>query len=214
MSGWSSKASDGVERRRGRGLKARGGRRETPGKVLKDRRSQRRRGRMGIKCIERAFRIPAPALARDIVPPPPPRSSSCAPSIASSACAVLVGDPRPPVIVAIAEAGTPPRSSPPTATSRNARITSSHSAPPLTRVPTRSATRSSATTDPSTTAVGTLSEPHAVNVRRESKSTPRCNSVAATSRRRPTRSGALRVEGPSFKANVGVELRGASISWS
>ena len=32
MSGWSSKASDGVERRRGRGLKARGGRRDAPGK--------------------------------------------------------------------------------------------------------------------------------------------------------------------------------------
>jgi hypothetical protein len=48
MAGWSSKASDGVERRRGRGLKAaRGGRRETTAKVLKDRRSPRRRGRMG-----------------------------------------------------------------------------------------------------------------------------------------------------------------------
>ena len=47
MSGWSSKASVGVERRRGRGLKARGGRRDTPAKVLKDRRSPRRRGRMG-----------------------------------------------------------------------------------------------------------------------------------------------------------------------
>eukprot|EP00982_Pelagococcus_subviridis_P011999 31135-Pelagococcus_subviridis.AAC.30 len=46
-SGWSSKASVEVERRRGRGLKARGGRRETPGKVLKERRSPRRRGRMG-----------------------------------------------------------------------------------------------------------------------------------------------------------------------
>ena len=47
-SSWSSKASDGVERRRGRGLKARDpGRREAPGKVLKDRRSPRERGRMG-----------------------------------------------------------------------------------------------------------------------------------------------------------------------
>eukprot|EP00982_Pelagococcus_subviridis_P009891 30956-Pelagococcus_subviridis.AAC.3 len=36
-----------VERRRGRVLKARGGRRDAPGKVLKDRRSQRRRSRMG-----------------------------------------------------------------------------------------------------------------------------------------------------------------------
>eukprot|EP00982_Pelagococcus_subviridis_P015684 31419-Pelagococcus_subviridis.AAC.2 len=37
-----------VERRRGRGLKARCERRETPGeKVLKDRRSPRQRGRMG-----------------------------------------------------------------------------------------------------------------------------------------------------------------------
>eukprot|EP00982_Pelagococcus_subviridis_P012585 31180-Pelagococcus_subviridis.AAC.12 len=47
MSGWSSKASVGVEWRRGRGLKARGGRRDTPGNVLKDRRSPRQRGRMG-----------------------------------------------------------------------------------------------------------------------------------------------------------------------
>eukprot|EP00982_Pelagococcus_subviridis_P007696 30708-Pelagococcus_subviridis.AAC.6 len=36
-----------VERRRGRGLKARCGRRDTPGKVLKDRRPPRRRGRTG-----------------------------------------------------------------------------------------------------------------------------------------------------------------------
>ena len=47
MSGWSSKASGGVERRHGRGLKARCGRREAPAKVLKDRRSPRQRGRMG-----------------------------------------------------------------------------------------------------------------------------------------------------------------------
>jgi hypothetical protein len=47
MSGWSSKASVEVERRRGRGLKARDGRRDAPGKVLKERRSPRRRGRMG-----------------------------------------------------------------------------------------------------------------------------------------------------------------------
>eukprot|EP00982_Pelagococcus_subviridis_P008714 30864-Pelagococcus_subviridis.AAC.17 len=48
LSGWSRKASDGVERRRGRGLKARDpGRRDAPGKVLKDRRSPRQRDRMG-----------------------------------------------------------------------------------------------------------------------------------------------------------------------
>jgi hypothetical protein len=46
-SGWSSKASDGVQRRRGRGLKPRGARRDATGKVLKDRRSPRERGRMG-----------------------------------------------------------------------------------------------------------------------------------------------------------------------
>ena len=45
--GWSSKASVGVERRRGRVLKPRGGRRETTAKVLKDRRSPRERSRMG-----------------------------------------------------------------------------------------------------------------------------------------------------------------------
>eukprot|EP00982_Pelagococcus_subviridis_P013089 31215-Pelagococcus_subviridis.AAC.2 len=45
--GWCSTASVEVERRRGRGLKARGGRRETTGKILKDRRSPRHRGRMG-----------------------------------------------------------------------------------------------------------------------------------------------------------------------
>ena len=47
-SGWSSKASVGVERRRGvSGLKARGGRRDPPAKVLKEWRSPRQRGRMG-----------------------------------------------------------------------------------------------------------------------------------------------------------------------
>ena len=46
-SGWSSKASVEVERRRGWVLKARGGRRDTTGKVLKERRSPSRRGRMG-----------------------------------------------------------------------------------------------------------------------------------------------------------------------
>jgi len=48
---------NGVERGRGRGLKARDpGRRDTLGKVLKDRRSPRRRGRMGTSVmIERAF---------------------------------------------------------------------------------------------------------------------------------------------------------------
>ena len=36
MAGWSSKASGGVQRRRGRGLNARDGRRDAPGKVLKE----------------------------------------------------------------------------------------------------------------------------------------------------------------------------------
>jgi hypothetical protein len=47
MSGWSSKASVGVQRRRGRGLKAWCERRDAPAKVLKDRRPPRERGRMG-----------------------------------------------------------------------------------------------------------------------------------------------------------------------
>jgi hypothetical protein len=47
LSGWRSKASVGVERRRGRGLKPEAWRRDAPGKVLKDRRSHRQRGRMG-----------------------------------------------------------------------------------------------------------------------------------------------------------------------
>ena len=55
-SGWSSKASDGVERRRGRGLKARCGRRDAPAKVLKERRSPRRRGRMGTSVQQNAPR--------------------------------------------------------------------------------------------------------------------------------------------------------------
>eukprot|EP00982_Pelagococcus_subviridis_P006953 30358-Pelagococcus_subviridis.AAC.11 len=44
---WKLRASDGVERRRRRGLNARDGRRDAPGKVLKDRRSPHERGRMG-----------------------------------------------------------------------------------------------------------------------------------------------------------------------
>ena len=47
----------GVERRRGRGLKARAGRRDTPGEVLKDRRSSRERGRMGTSVLERALHM-------------------------------------------------------------------------------------------------------------------------------------------------------------
>jgi hypothetical protein len=47
-SGWRSKVSGGVERRRGAsGLKPGGVRRDAPAKVLKDRRSHRERGRMG-----------------------------------------------------------------------------------------------------------------------------------------------------------------------
>ena len=56
MSGWSSKASDGVERRRGRVLKARDERRDAQGKVLKKRRSPRRRGRMGTSVRQNAPR--------------------------------------------------------------------------------------------------------------------------------------------------------------
>ena len=42
----------GVERRRGRGLKARDpGRRDAPGKVIKERRAPRERGRMGTSVI-------------------------------------------------------------------------------------------------------------------------------------------------------------------
>eukprot|EP00982_Pelagococcus_subviridis_P016995 31505-Pelagococcus_subviridis.AAC.13 len=48
----------GVERRRGRVLKARGGWRETTAKVLKERRSPRERGRAGtsVNTEERASR--------------------------------------------------------------------------------------------------------------------------------------------------------------
>ena len=58
ISGWSSQASVGVERRRGRGLKARAWRRETPAKVLKDRRSPRQRCRMGTSVKENAPDLP------------------------------------------------------------------------------------------------------------------------------------------------------------
>ena len=63
MAGWYSKASGGVERRRGRGLNARDGRRETTAKVLKERRSPRQRGRMGTS-VQNAPRIPARRRAR------------------------------------------------------------------------------------------------------------------------------------------------------
>ena len=86
--GWSSKASVGVERRRGvSGLKARGdGRRETPAEVLKDRRSQRQRGRMGTSVIyERAS---GASSIRSRPPPSPPRveASRGTPSRSPSAC--------------------------------------------------------------------------------------------------------------------------------
>eukprot|EP00982_Pelagococcus_subviridis_P016136 31455-Pelagococcus_subviridis.AAC.3 len=58
MAGWSSKASGGVERRRGRGLKPSGGRRDAPAKVLKDRRSHRQRGRMGTSVTRTHLNLP------------------------------------------------------------------------------------------------------------------------------------------------------------
>ena len=61
MLGWSSKASVGVERHRGRGLKPWCGRSETTAKVLKDRRSPRQRGRMGTS-VRRTRLQPARAL--------------------------------------------------------------------------------------------------------------------------------------------------------
>ena len=67
----------GVERRRGvSGLKARDARREPPGKVLKDRRSPRERGRMGTSVNQNA---PSPR-------PRPPPSASASPS--RSLCAL------------------------------------------------------------------------------------------------------------------------------
>ena len=67
----------GVERRRGRGLKARDpGRRDTPGKVLKDRRSPRERGRMGTsvvteracsRCASTVFRAKFRAFLRSLI---------------------------------------------------------------------------------------------------------------------------------------------------
>eukprot|EP00982_Pelagococcus_subviridis_P004821 29351-Pelagococcus_subviridis.AAC.3 len=64
----------GVERRRGRGLKAGGGRRDAPGKFLKDRRSPRERGRMGT-----GVNTNAPASARSTLRTPRRRSSSASP---------------------------------------------------------------------------------------------------------------------------------------
>jgi hypothetical protein len=76
-SGWSSKASDlGVERRRGRGLKARRGRRETTGKVLKDRRSPRRRGRMGTSVQNAPCRPDGGRCRRGAPPGPGSRRTS------------------------------------------------------------------------------------------------------------------------------------------
>ena len=62
----------GVERRRGRGLNARCGRRDTPGKVLKDRRSPRRRGRMWTSVRENA---PDPGAASGACSNASPRST-------------------------------------------------------------------------------------------------------------------------------------------
>ena len=104
-SGWSSKASGGVERRRGRVLNAGGGRRDTPAKVLKDRRSPRQRGSYGNQCIERTSNSSSsgsrtrsdPRGPRLGCPPPPPvmRARTRA---SSFPCAGTT--PRPPVAAA------------------------------------------------------------------------------------------------------------------
>eukprot|EP00982_Pelagococcus_subviridis_P007813 30738-Pelagococcus_subviridis.AAC.4 len=59
----STRANVGVERR-GRGLKATDGRRETTAKVLKDRRSPRQRGRMGTSVNQNAPRVLPDVLQR------------------------------------------------------------------------------------------------------------------------------------------------------
>jgi hypothetical protein len=79
MAGWSSKASVEVERRRGRGLKAGGGRRETPGKVLRIgvhhangvvwEPVYRTTLSSGVRCLRHHV---APAPASFPSPPPPP----------------------------------------------------------------------------------------------------------------------------------------------
>ena len=74
------KVSVGVERRRGRGLKARGGRRDAPGKVLKEWRSPRERGRMGTSVQQNAPDSPPPSNGRSRAVSPALMTSS---SIAS-----------------------------------------------------------------------------------------------------------------------------------
>ena len=96
----------GVERHRGRGLKARGGRRDAPGRVLKERRSQRKRGRMGTSVNTNAPEARTPRAIDETrwprrtlsARPPrrrtPPRRARCAarpsPRSATRACT----DPR------------------------------------------------------------------------------------------------------------------------
>ena len=86
----------GVERRRGRGLKARDpGRRDTPGKVLKDRRSPRRRGRMGTSVWDAPER--ARRGSRRCLSASPGSDASSSPAAARSA---LVGEARGSVVSA------------------------------------------------------------------------------------------------------------------
>eukprot|EP00982_Pelagococcus_subviridis_P016586 31485-Pelagococcus_subviridis.AAC.12 len=101
ISGWSSKASDGVERHRGRVLKARDpGRRETTAKVFKDRRSPRRRGRMGTSVKKNA-------------PDRPSSSASPTRCLPDTAAAAPVSSPSPRALPytpgASPGARTPPR---------------------------------------------------------------------------------------------------------
>eukprot|EP00982_Pelagococcus_subviridis_P009815 30947-Pelagococcus_subviridis.AAC.10 len=69
------RVEDGVERRRGvSGLNARGGRRDAPGNVLKDRRSPRQRGRTGTS-VTRAYRPPPDTATASSNLAPAPRTA-------------------------------------------------------------------------------------------------------------------------------------------
>eukprot|EP00982_Pelagococcus_subviridis_P009841 30950-Pelagococcus_subviridis.AAC.2 len=81
MSGWSSKASVAVERFRGRGLKARGGRRDAPSKVLKDR--QRTSSPRAATAAATAS-----STARNVVAARPPASKTTSPPFKTSSAPV------------------------------------------------------------------------------------------------------------------------------
>ena len=191
-------------------MKARGGRRETPGKVLKDQRSPRERGRMGTSVrnthlvravgddqIQRALARGANLLARvDTVsgnermwrpgqPGATPPPSAASPSLALNVLGLSAVSPSPP-------------RAPPSALRRGG-------------VPSARRARAAASTSPAPLALFLRERDWRARLRASLPlRSPPCGAPRAPRRSSSARLRVPALQGRSIRANVGVELKGVS----